>query len=292
MNINQIDNLKTELPKLFHVQPPLGVSPTLYRNWCLGRVIHQAFRALPDQAGFFERVNALLAGTPVQGMAAILERFYHWYPSENSLRPGLSWAHFQALLGLYNASVRDFYLRCAQTRHWTAGQLKRQIQTDWHLRLSQPPDPLFTSADRLPNWLPNPLVLEFAPSLVFSDEAELETAIVDHLEVFLLELGQGLSFVARQMRLTSFSGLQMVIDLVFYHHRQRHFVLFELKNVPLSAAAIGQMQSYLQLFDDCWKNPEDAPSVGVILCTDVDPALQRYSALYQNPYLYAVAFTG
>lgn len=231
----------------------------------------------------------MLEGSPVQGQAALLLRLYQWYPVENALHPRFSWGHFQVFLQLYDQEVRSFYQRCALAGHWTVGQLRRQVRTYWHLRrkalkASEP------HADvQLPTWLPDPLVLEYTPN-DDSTEAELEAAIVDHLAVFLLELGQELSFVARQMRLITFSGLQMVIDLVFYHHRAQHFVLFELKNAPLSAGAVGQLQSYLQFFDDCWKNPQDAPSVGVILCTQVDPALQRYSALRQSTQLFAVRF--
>jgi predicted nuclease of restriction endonuclease-like (RecB) superfamily len=282
-------SFQSELPSLLQAQPPLGVSPTLYRNWCLGRSIAGYLEAWPDQLALLEQLNQALLGTPVQGQAALLVRLYTWYPSSEDLNPRLSWAHFQALLGLYDLQVRDFYRRCALAGHWTAGQLRRQIQTHWHLRRSGawPPD-IVEPPHAPPAWLPDPLILEFAPQHPEADEAALEAAIVDHLGVFLLELGQGLSFVARQLRLTTFSGLQMVIDLVFYHHRSRHFVLFELKNAPLSAAAVGQLQSYLQAFDDCWKDPQDAPSLGIILCTYVDPALKRYSALYQSQHLFAV----
>lgn len=289
---NFLEQLQAELPDAFHAKPPLGVSPTLYRNWCLGRSIQTAHAALPEQHGFFEQANKLLIDTPVQGMAATLARFYSLYPAIEALHPRLSWAHFQALLGLYDTAVRDFYLRCALAGHWTAGELRRQIQSHWHLRRSMHLDAPVRAPTHgiLPPWLPNPLVLDFVPAGEYADEAELEAAIVDHLAVFLLELGQGLSFVARQMRLRTFSGLQVVVDLVFYHHRERHFVLFELKNTPLTAAAVGQLQCYLQVFDDCWKNPDDGPSVGVILCTEVDPALQRYTALHQSAQLFAVSF--
>lgn len=286
---NPFEHFRAELPALLHPQPPLGVSPVLYRNWVIGRKIHQCCQARPDQTAFFEQVNTLLADTPLRGLAALLERFYRLYPAEEYLSPPFSWAHFQALLGLYNAGVRTFYRQCALTGHWTAGQLRRQIQTDWHLRRAGAGVSAPTWCT-LPLWLPDPVVLEFAPAPDFSSEEDLECAIVDHLGVFLLELGQGLSFVARQMRLSSFSGLQMVIDLVFYHHQHQHFVLFELKNAALSAAAVGQLQAYVQLFDDCWKNPQDAPTLGIILCTHVDPALLRYSALYQSSTLFAVPF--
>jgi len=289
---NLLEQLRDALPALLHPATPVGMSPTVYRNWCLGRHIHTALQNTPDavEEGFWPALNHVLEPTPIKGQAALLLRFYTWFPTLDDLRPGLSWAHFQVLLGLYDQQVRDFYRRCTLAGHWTAAQLRRQVQTHWHLRRTPGNSAPGVLPSQRPHWLPDPLVLEFAPQDEFADEAALEQAIIDHLGVFLLELGQSLSFVARQLRLTTFSGMQMVIDLVFYQHQAHHFVLFELKNAPLTSAAVGQLQTYLAAFDDCWKNPSEAPSLGVLLCTETDPALQRYSALHQNQRLFAVSF--
>ena len=279
------------LRRLFQQKPPEGLSPIVYRNWLLGRYLHHKARQCPDKKQWLTLAHAALARTPVQGMALILLRFYRAYPRFKALQKAFYWAHYRALLGVPNVAERLFYERCALSAHWTAGQLERQIRSQWLWRRQHAagngPMPL-NSPHAVA--LPNPIVLDFVPPANLQTEQHLESALLDHLGVFLLELGPGFAFVARQQRLTTFSGKRFTVDLVFYHYHWRRFVVFELKNGPLSAAAIGQLETYVQLFDDLWKGPHDLPTLGIVLCRSIDASLLRFSALHQHPHLLAIPF--
>lgn len=280
------------MQRLMRRPAPVDVSPVVFRNWLLGRYLARKRKEAPDAALWLKAAQAALEATPLRGMAVILWRFYCAYPRRLQLSPRLHWAHYRALLNVPNVAERLFYERCALVAHWTAGQLERQIRSQWMWRrqTGAAVHPV-VAAPETAIVLPNPLVLDFAPNAAkVHNERQLETLLLDHLSVVLLELGPGFSFVARQQRLSTFSGKRFSVDLVFYHYHWRRFVLFELKNGPLNAAAIGQLETYVQLFDDLWKSPSDQATLGVILCRSIDPALLRYSALNQHPQLRAIQF--
>lgn len=285
-------NISTaHLQRLFAQQPPAGLSPIVYRNWLLGRYLYHKKRKCKDHLLWLEQAQAALLKTPLKGMALLLCRFFQAYPRLKNLQASFYWAHYRALLGVPNAAERLFYERCALAGHWTAGQLERQIRSQWLWRRQyQHAANAGIIGHETAIALPNPIVLDFPPHLNIHNEQQLESLLLDQLGVFLLELGPGFSFVARQQRLTSFSGKRFTVDLVFYHYRWRRFVLFELKYGPLNAAAIGQLETYVQLFDDFWKSPSDLPTLGVVLCRSIDPALLRYSALQHNAQLLAITF--
>ncbi len=279
-----------DLLQSLQTSPPGSV---LLRNWQVGRYLHQQL-VQSSQPGTLPEYNKMLAPTPMRGMAAQLERFYRLYPSAESLIPTLSWGHYRAVLRLSDSAQRAFYLRCAQQGYWSVGHLERQIKTDWQLRQLPPPGDVSTDQWSL-DWLRKPVVLDFVAPGKITSERDLEQHLIDHLSLFLLELGTGLAFVARQMRLQVSVGKTYVIDLVFYHYRHRHFVLLELKLGELTAQDIGQLDTYVHFFDDLWKAPTDGPTIGILLCRKLDENLVQHSLLHNSrtrfalPYQYGLA---
>ncbi len=288
-NTITMSNMFPKLAELMNRPALDGLSPVLYRNWLVGRYLQQRQALAADLEVFYRQANTALEKTPMRGQARLLTRFYNTFPERHELRAELHWGHYRALLDAPEEEARDFYLRCAIASHWTAAQLNRQITTAWHRRR---PDAI--DLDSTPQhpfaWLPKPVVLEFVAAEKIENEQVLEEAILDQLGAFLLELGQELAFVARQQRISSFSGKQFAVDLVFYHYRLRRFVLIELKTGELTPADIGQLDTYVRLYDELMKKEDDAPTLGLILCRRIDPAFEQYTALQNAERLMAATF--
>lgn len=194
----------------------------------------------------------------------------------------LSWSHYVELLTLDQADERHFYTIEAEVNHWSVRELKRQIASSLfqRLALSRDPNEIRQLAhqgqvvEKAADLIKNPLVLEFLglqehPS--FSEE-ELESAIIDHLEKFLLELGKGFLFESRQKRLT-FDNDHFYVDLVFYNRLLRCYVLIDLKRDKLTHQDLGQMQMYVNYFDRHVKLNDELPTIGIVLCHRKNDAL-------------------
>ncbi len=180
---------------------------------------------------------------------------------------------------------------------WTTRSLERQISTLYYERLLATSDrpsvedeakgnlaPLQTPRD----FVRDPVMLEFLglPGVGKLLEADLEKALLDNLQAFLLELGRGFAFVARQFRISTDSK-DFYIDLVFYNYLLKCFVLFDLKSGELTHQDIGQMDMYVRMVDDFKRAPDDNPTVGIILCTQKDASVVRYSVLHENEQIFA-----
>lgn len=212
------------------------------------------------------------------------------------LRPELSWTHYRMLLRVENEQARQWYMNEAADQNWSTRQLDRQISTLYCERL-------LASRDKTPvkqeasgkmaeldpeHFIRDPYVLEFLDLRDYPDlrEASIEKAIIDRLQAFLLELGKGFSFVARQKRM-SFDGEDFYVDLVFYNFILKCFVLIDLKIGKLTHQDIGQMDGYVRMFEAHFKVPEDNPTIGLILCSEKNEAIARYSVLHGNRQLFA-----
>jgi predicted nuclease of restriction endonuclease-like (RecB) superfamily len=212
--------------------------------------------------------------------------------------PHLSWSHYRALMRVENGAARDFYEREAAECGWSKVQLERQIHSFYYDRIVANRGVkglLPEGRERLPgervqpsHLLKSPMVLEFLglPDSRELHESRLEQAIIDNLQSFLLELGKGFSFVARQKRIR-FGDDDFYIDLVFYNYVLKCFLLIDLKIGKLTHADVGQMDGYVRLYEDRFKIPGDNPTIGLLLCSDKSEAVAKYSILNENRQIFA-----
>ncbi len=219
-------------------------------------------------------------------------------PFKSDFNPQLSWSHYRALMRVNNPEARNFYEQEAAECGWTKSQLERQIQTSYYeriLRAKGKKGLLPANRERLPSnavssvqMLKSPYVLEFLdlPDSPALHESELEQAIISNLQLFLLELGKGFSFVARQKHVR-FDADDFYVDLVFYNFVLKCFVLIDLKIGKLTHADVGQMDGYVRLFEDRFKVDGDNPTIGLILCSDKGEAVARYSVLKESKQIFA-----
>ncbi len=227
------------------------------------------------------------------------------YPSGTELAggfsPHLTWSHYRALMRVENPEARDFYEREAAECGWSKVQLERQIHSFYYERIVSHRGAqglLPAGRERLPGealapalQLKSPMVLEFLglPDVHTLHESQLEQAIIDNLQGFLLELGKGFSFVARQKRIR-FGEDDFYIDLVFYNYLLKCFVLIDLKMGRLTHADVGQMDGYVRLYEDRFKVPGDNPTLGLLLCSDKGEAVARYSVLNESRQIFATQY--
>lgn len=225
-----------------------------------------------------------------------MKQFYLAFPKVNALRSELSWTHYRSLLRVENEQARQFYLTEAIANNWGTRALDRQINSLYYERLLSSRDKAGVvaemqekTADLQPqDVLKDPYVLEFLGLKENRKylEADLEQALIDKLQEFLLELGKGFAFVARQQRISTESK-HFYVDLVFYHYRLKCFVLIDLKTHELTHEDIGQMDMYVRLYEDKYKAQDDNPTIGLILCTYKDQTVAKYSVLNDSQQLFA-----
>src|SRR5277367_3111142 len=223
--------------------------------------------------------------------------FYQAFPIRDALRHELSWTHYRTLLRVENEQARLWYMKEAASQSWTTRALNRQINTLYYERLLASSDrsaveheagvgiaPLQTPR----SFVRDPVMLEFLglPGVGKLLEADLERALLDNLQAFLLELGRGFAFVARQFRISTDSR-DFYVDLVFYNYLLKCFVLFDLKSGELTHQDIGQMDMYVRMMNELKRGPDDNPTVGIILCTQKDASVVRYSVLHENEQVFA-----
>ncbi len=228
-----------------------------------------------------------------------MRQFYQTFQNRYALRSELTWTHYRLLMRVEEPNRREFYLNESIRAGWTARQLERQIHTFFYERLlatqqehrAEIEGEVFLTVPETESShiLKDPYILEFLDlqeSKKYS-ESEIEQAIIDKLQEFLLELGRGFSFVARQKRITTEAGQHYYIDLVFYNYILKCFVVFDLKAGEMTYQDIGQIDFYVRLFDDTVKQSDDNPTIGVLLVTDKDETLVKYSPLSENSNLFA-----
>lgn len=212
--------------------------------------------------------------------------------------PNLTWSHYRALMRVTNEKTRDFYEREAVECGWSKAQLERQIHSFYYDRIiaNRGEQGLPSrERERLPGEpvdpgqvIKSPMVLEFLglPDSPELHENRLEQAIINNLRDFLLELGKGFSFVARQKHIR-FGDEDFYIDLVFYNYILKCFLLIDLKIGKLTHADIGQIDGYIRLYEDQFKVPGDNPTIGLLLCSDKSEAVAKYSILSDNRQIFA-----
>ncbi len=211
--------------------------------------------------------------------------------------PQLSWSHYRALMRVEKSAAREFYEREAIAGMWDKRTLERQIHSFYYERMlkSQQPQRMLASGrqtlmsqEPAIESLKNPYVLEFLklPEVAALHETDLEKAILSYLQAFLLELGKGFAFVARQKRLR-FEEDDRYVDLVFYHCQLKFYLLIDLKLGELTHKDVGQMDGYVRMFDDLCVGEGDNPTIGLILCTEKNEAVAKYSVLKDRKQIFA-----
>lgn len=215
--------------------------------------------------------------------------------------PNLNWTHYRSLLRVQNEDARKWYLAEASKEHWSTRTLDRNINSQYYFRLLQSPkkDAVVSEMksktvnydnDRL-EFLKNPIVAEFLGLSQNNDftETKLETAIIDHLQKFIMELGKGYAFVARQQLIRT-DLKDYYIDLVFYNYILKCFLLVDLKTSEITHQDIGQMDMYIRMYDNLKCTDGDNPTIGLLLCAETSKDLARYSILHDNAQLFATKY--
>ena len=210
----------------------------------------------------------------------------------------LTWSHYKLIMRVTSKTARDWYCDESSRLDWDTRTLQRNIGTQYYERLisSQIKEPVFVEMeqktavfqDKKLEFIKNPYVLEFLglPENKSYIESDFEQALIDSLQKFLLELGKGFAFVERQ-KLVRTDNDEYYIDLVFYNYILKCFVLVDLKMNQLSYKDVGQMDLYVRMFDDLYKKEDDNPTIGLLLCSETDRTIAKYSVLNDSKQIFA-----
>ena len=212
----------------------------------------------------------------------------------------LSWTHYRVLLQLNDPDARTWYEQEALSQTWSVRTLQRNISTQYRERLliSQDKQPVVSemlektaSLQEKASFVKNPYILEFLglsenPS---TTETKLETAIISNLQKFLMEMGKGFAFVSRQQRIHT-EKEDYYLDLVFYNYILKCFVLIDLKMGKITHQDVGQMDMYVRMYDELKRGEGDNPTLGIVLCSETDEDIARYSVLHGNEQLFATKY--
>ena len=221
-------------------------------------------------------------------------------PAQFKLRL-LPWSHYERLIRIEDKRARDWYAKEAFEQGWSYRTLSRNINTLYYERLLMSKDkaPVEKEMKEKTNefqqdkleYIKSPVVMEFLglPSDSSLKESKLETAIINNLEKFLMEMGKGYALVARQQHIRTEEN-DYYIDLVFYNYLIKSFILVDLKVNRITYQDVGQMDMYLQMYDKMKKGPDDNPTIGIILCTETDSDVARYSTLAKNDQMFAAKY--
>jgi len=224
---------------------------------------------------------------------------FSWEEIRYSLRSELTWTHFRCLMRVENKTARAWYAYLPPTQSWSVRALDRQISTLYYERLLGSPkqdgvreeaaNKIAVEAPTDPrDFIRDPYVLEFLGVQPGAGlyEQDIEQGLIDRLQQFLMELGKGFAFVARQKRL-QVEGDDFFVDLVFYNYLLKCFVLIDLKIGKLAHQDVGQLDMYVRVFDEQQRGEGDNPTIGLILCSERNAAVAKYSALADKPQLFA-----
>jgi len=279
------------------------------RNWLLGRRIAEEHLDDEGRAEYGKQVIQTLANQLTEEYGGGFDfsslykylRFYRVFPILDTLCPKLgnilSWSHYRILLQVNDPDARTWYLNEAAAQTWGVRMLQRNVSSQYYQRIlmSQHKDVVkremleITSPlqDRL-EFIKNPVIAEFLGMSQNTDltETELETAILNNIQKFLMELGKGYAFVARQQHIHT-EKEDYFIDLVFYNFILKCFVLVDLKTTKITHQDVGQMDMYIRMYDALKRTEGDNPTLGIVLCADTDSDIAKFSVLHGNEQLFA-----
>lgn len=215
-----------------------------------------------------------------------MRAFFSSFPIWNAVRTELSWTHYRIISRIDNPDHRIQYVNHAIEGNWNTRTLQRNIDSQYLGRLLKFPDS--NDEKEVSSFIKDPYIFEFLglPTDTTQTETQIETALISHLQKFLMELGKGFAFVARQQHIVTDTS-DFFIDLVFYNYYLKCFVLVDLKTHKLTHEAIGQMDMYVRMYNDLKKGDDDNPTIGIILCTEKDETVVKYSVMSENEKLFA-----
>lgn len=285
----------------------------LQRNWLLGRRISEEILRGENRAEYGREVIKKLSKelTVIYGKGFTKSylynfmRFYKTFPDIFQSPIGkselLTWTHYYLLLDVDDESVRAWYAHEAYAETWSVRTLRRNIASQYYYRLLQSQNKSVVENEMKSitapmqndksEFIKNPVVAEFlglAPNTDFS-ESQLEGCIISHLQKFIMELGKGYAFVARQQHIHTDMGV-FYIDLVFYNYILKCFLLVELKTSQISHQDVGQMDMYVRMYDELKRTEGDNPTIGLILCSQTSADMARYSILKENKQLFQAKY--
>lgn len=272
--------------------------------WTIGKQLYEAMNAAGSVYGkqLIKFVSQKLSEEFGQGFdernLRFMRQFYEVYPKWNTVCSELSWSHYRLLMRIKEEEKREYYQKECVACAWSVRQLERQINSFYYERIlatsegkrAEVRDEIqVLEPDVGPKYLiKDPYILEF---LGLEEnkaylEQELEQGLIDNLQKFLLELGKGFCFVARQKRIT-IDGDHYYVDLVFYNYILKCFVLIDLKTHKLTYQDVGQIDFYVKYFEENVKTEGDNPTIGIVLCSEKNETMVKYSVLNENDHLFA-----
>lgn len=274
--------------------------------WHIGKRIVEQEQNGQERAGYGKQLLKRLSGELTQEFDKGLDerelrrirQFYSIFPIRDALRPELTWSHYRSLIRVQDVKAREYYLVEAASQFWNTRTLDRNISTQYYERIALTQTKYAVENEMIEKtckfqqdkmeFFKNPYLLEFlgAPKDINYLETDLENALITHIQQFLLELGKGYAFVARQKMIRTETS-EYFIDLVFYNFILKCFVLIDLKTNKITHQDVGQMDMYVRMFDELQKNKTDNPTLGIILCSETDADIARYSILKENEQLFA-----
>ncbi len=283
----------------------------LQRNWLIGKRIAEEELAGKNRSEIYgieiiKKLSRELTEKYGKGYTKTnLYSFYTFYKEYKDIfhsvggKSGmLSWTHYRILLQVHDLKARVWYEKEAYEQTWSTKTLQRNINTQYYYRLLQSKNKNAVEAemkektlnyqnDKL-EFVKNPIIAEFMGLSANTDmtESKLETAILNNLQKFLMELGKGYAFVARQQHIHT-EKEDYYIDLVFYNYILKCFVLIDLKTNKITHQDVGQMDMYVRMYDELKKREDDNPTIGLVLCEETDEDIARYSVLHGNEQLFA-----
>jgi predicted nuclease of restriction endonuclease-like (RecB) superfamily len=274
--------------------------------WLMGkRIVHEE-QGGKKRADYAKEILNKLAFALGKGFSARtlrdIRQFYLTFPEESQdlahMYAKLNWSHIRLIMRVSDRKAQVYYLKEAASQNWAVRTLERNIQTLYYQRLlsSQSQQLLDDSLRQnaadlqqdMRSFIKSPSVLEFLniPNHHAYTEQHLEQTLIDNLQQFLLELGKGFAFVTRQKHIRT-DTQDFFIDLVFYNYLLKCFVIVELKTNKITHQDIGQLDMYVRMFDNLERKENDNPSIGILLCTETDRTIAKYSVLSENKQLFA-----
>ncbi|MBQ5643044.1 MAG: DUF1016 family protein [Bacteroidaceae bacterium] len=285
----------------------------IQRNWLLGKRISDEDLQGENRAEYGKEIikslSEHLTGIYGKGFAKSnlyqFVQFYKYFPdifhALSGKSPVLSWTHYRTLLRVNDSEAREWYLREAMKEAWSVRTLDRNVASQYYYRLLQSQNKQVVKnemqqitapyqQDKL-EFIKNPIVAEFLGLSSNSDfsESRLESSIITHIQKFVMELGKGYAFVARQQHIKTDMG-DYFIDLVFYNYILKCFLLIDLKTERITHQDVGQMDMYVRMYDSIKRTEGDNPTIGLILCSETSEDMARYSVLHDNERLFQARY--
>lgn len=283
----------------------------VHRNWLLGKRIAEEELQGKDRAKYGEEIVKKLSKELMliynkgftKSNLYLYSSFYRCFPEIFHSLGGksliaLSWTHYRVLLQVNDVDARNWYMKEAVQQTWSVRTLQRNVSSQYYYRLlqSQHKDIVEKEMNELTasfqqdklEFIKNPIIAEFlglSTNIDFT-ESQLESSIISNLQKFLMELGKGYAFVARQQHIHT-EKQDYFIDLVFYNYILKCFILIDLKTYKITHQDVGQMDMYIRMYDELKRTEGDNATLGIILCTDTDEDIARYSILHGNEQLFA-----